>query len=130
MSHAFKILGKIYFSLEFHILPNHQSRLKAEYLQIYKFLQMHLLCSDVQKAIGCVFHRAKQQTKKEKNVNLMREEPTQDSNKGNPQDDGRIISSIAASLGPESTQWDLRRMGISKRNGLKKFPGGLLWSND
>lgn len=30
MSHAFKILGKIYFSLEFHILPNHQSRFTAE----------------------------------------------------------------------------------------------------
>ena len=47
MSDAFKILGKIYFSLEFHTLPNHQSRFMAEYLQMYKFLQMHLLCSDV-----------------------------------------------------------------------------------
>lgn len=44
------------------------------------------------------------ETKKEENVNLMWEEPTQDSSKGNPQDDGRIISSIAASLGPESTR--------------------------
>ena len=104
MSHAFKILGKIYFSLEFHILPNHQSRLKAEYLQIYKFLQMHLLCSDVQKTTGCVSHRMKQQTKKEENVNLMWEEPTQDNSKGNPREDGRIISSIAASLGPKSTR--------------------------
>lgn len=103
MSHAFKILGKIYFSLEFHILPNHQSRFTAEYLQMYKFLQMHLLCSDVQKATGCVFHRTKQQTKKEENVNLNWEEPTQDSSKGNPQDDGRIISRTAASLGPESS---------------------------
>ena len=70
------------------------------------------------------------ETKKEENVNLMWEEPTQDSSKGNPQDDGRIISSIAASLGPESTRWDLRRMEISRRNGLKKFSGGLPWSSD
>ena len=82
------------------------------------------------KLLGVCSTERNSKPKKEKNVNLMQEEPTQDSKKGNSQDDGRIISSIAASLGPESTQWDLRRMEISKRNGLKKFPGGLLWSND
>lgn len=60
---------------------------------------MYLLCSDVQKATGCVLHRMRLQTKKEENIKLMWEKATQESDKGkgNSQNDGRS-SSIVASL--------------------------------
>lgn len=60
---------------------------------------MYLLCSDVQKATGCVLHRMRLQTKKEENIKLMWEKATQESGKGkgNSQNDGRS-SSIVASL--------------------------------
>lgn len=61
---------------------------------------MYLLCSDVQKATGCVLHRMSLQTKKEENIKLMWGKATQESGKGkgNSQDDGRRSSSIVASL--------------------------------
>lgn len=60
---------------------------------------MYLLCSDVQKATGCVLHRMRLQTKKEENIKLIWEKATQESDKGkgNSQNDGRS-SSIVASL--------------------------------
>lgn len=123
MSHAFKILGKIYFNLEFHILPNHLLRLKAEwYLQVLTNVSPMFRCSE--NYWVCVPAEWDCKSRKRRMSSQCGERQPRRAAKGIPGMMGGEVLELQLVCRSKSSHWDLRRsVKFSRRSVLNQSTG-------